>query len=188
MKKTLIVTALALLALAGCRQKDEKEIVVEVPALVQAMAQEVKIHDELATCSDVIISTLGFTPTHICVRVKRDSDSVKKSVFDALVRAGCSGIKLHSLQIYVIDKNKDEYILKAEYKTIRETICEPIRGALVGCCGIDISTFESTNQCVRLKYDSMQTAKKNIEMAIAKAGYTANGVTPESIGEKAKDR
>jgi len=33
-----------------------------------------------------------------------------------------------------------------------------------------------------LRYDSMQLAKKNIEMAIAKAGFEANGVKPESIG------
>jgi hypothetical protein len=37
-----------------------------------------------------------------------------------------------------------------------------------------------------MKYDSMQLAKKNIEMAIAKKGLEANGVTPESVGEKRK--
>ena len=39
-----------------------------------------------------------------------------------------------------------------------------------------------------MQYDSMQIAKKNIEMAIAKVGYVANGVTPESIGAKPKDK
>ena len=34
----------------------------------------------------------------------------------------------------------------------------------------------------------MQIAKKNIEMAIAQAGFTANGVTPESIGAKRKQK
>jgi hypothetical protein len=28
----------------------------------------------------------------------------------------------------------------------------------------------------------MQVAKKNLELAIAKAGFAANGVTPESVG------
>ena len=63
-----------------------------------------------------------------------------------------------------------------------------IRAALVMCSGVDMASiqFDAANRRVTLKYDSMQTAKKNIEMAIAKAGYAANGVTPESIGAKAK--
>ena len=48
--------------------------------------------------------------------------------------------------------------------------------------------FDSANHCVKMQYDSMQIAKKNIEMAIAKVGYVANGVTPESIGAKSKDK
>ena len=56
--------------------------------------------------------------------------------------------------------------------------------------GIDMSTleFDSANHCVKMQYDSMQIAKKNIEMAIAKVGYVANGVTPESIGAKPKGK
>lgn len=46
--------------------------------------------------------------------------------------------------------------------------------------------FDAAAQRVTLQYDSMQIAQKNIEMAIAKAGFTANGVTPESIGAKRK--
>ena len=37
---------------------------------------------------------------------------------------------------------------------------------------------------VKVRYDSMKVAKKNLEMAIALAGYEANGVTPESVGAK----
>lgn len=44
--------------------------------------------------------------------------------------------------------------------------------------------FDAARHVLLLKYDSMQIAKKNIEMAIAGAGFTANGVTPESIGAK----
>jgi len=63
-----------------------------------------------------------------------------------------------------------------------------IRKALAACSGVDMASvrFDAANHRVTLKYDSMMTAKKNIEMAIAKAGYAANGVTPESIGAKAK--
>ena len=109
MNKMIIAAALALLAFAGCRQKDERDFTVEVPALTQENAA---------------------------------------------------------------------------------VVTDAIRGALAGCCGIDMSTleFDSANHCVKMRYDSMQTAKKNIEMAIAKAGYVANGVTPESIGAKAKDK
>ena len=109
MNKMIIAAALALLAFAGCRQKDERDFTVDVPALVQG--------NEAA-------------------------------------------------------------------------VAEGIRSALAGCCGIDMSTleFDSANHCVKMRYDSMQTAKKNIEMAIAKAGYVANGVTPESIGAKTKDK
>ena len=109
MNKMIIAAVLALLAFAGCRQKDERDFTVEVPALTRENAA---------------------------------------------------------------------------------AVTDAIRGALAGCCGIDMSTleFDSANHCVKMRYDSMQTAKKNIEMAIAKAGYVANGVTPESIGAKAKDK
>ena len=102
MKKTLIGIALALLALAGCRQKDVREFTVEVPALTQT--------------NEVAVTTA-------------------------------------------------------------------IRNALAGCCGIDMASlqFDSANHSLRLRYDSMQTAKKNIEMAIAKIGYVANGVKPEEM-------
>ena len=107
--KRMTLIALALLAFAGCRQKDVREFAIDVPALTQES--------------------------------------------EAAVTAA-------------------------------------IRGALLPCSGVDMASiqFDAANHRVTLKYDSMQTAKKNIEMAIAKAGYTANGVTPESIGEKTKDR
>ena len=107
--KRMTLIALALLAFAGCRQKDVRDFAVDVPALTQEK------------------------------------------------EAAVTGT---------------------------------IRGALAACTGVDMASlqFDAASHRVTLKYDSMQTAKKNIEMAIAKAGYTANGVTPESIGEKAKDR
>jgi len=37
---------------------------------------------------------------------------------------------------------------------------------------------------VKVKYDSMKVARKNLEMAIALAGFEANGITPESVGAK----
>ena len=48
----------------------------------------------------------------------------------------------------------------------------------------DSLKWDLANKTLTLKYDSMQVAKKNLELAIAKAGFAANGVTPESVGAK----
>ena len=60
-----------------------------------------------------------------------------------------------------------------------------IRQSLSGFGGVEKSSLKFDRQAKKLtlRYDSMQLAKKNIEMAIAKAGYAANGVTPESVGK-----
>ena len=63
-----------------------------------------------------------------------------------------------------------------------------IRHSLSRFGGVDRSSlkFDRKAKKLTLRYDSMQLAKKNIEMAIAKAGFEANGVTPESVGAKKK--
>ena len=60
-----------------------------------------------------------------------------------------------------------------------------IRQSLAGFGGVEKASlkFDQKAKTLTLRYDSMQLAKKNIEMAIAKAGYAANGVTPESVGK-----
>ncbi len=45
-------------------------------------------------------------------------------------------------------------------------------------------TVDAEAKVVKVRYDSMKVAKKNLEMAIALAGFEANGVTPESVGAK----
>lgn len=59
-----------------------------------------------------------------------------------------------------------------------------VKGALAMYAGVDKASyvFDYSACTLSLKYDSMQVAKKNLELAIAKAGFTANGVTPESVG------
>ena len=61
-----------------------------------------------------------------------------------------------------------------------------IRQALAGFAGVEKPSlkFDQKAKTLMLRYDSMQLAKKNIEMAIAKAGFEANGVTPASVGTK----
>jgi hypothetical protein len=63
-----------------------------------------------------------------------------------------------------------------------------VRQALARFGGIDKASmkFDLKSKRLTLRYDSMQLAKKNIELAIAKAGLEANGVTPASVGAKAK--
>ena len=63
-----------------------------------------------------------------------------------------------------------------------------VRQALARFGGVDKASikFDQKSKKLLLKYDSMQLAKKNIEIAIAKAGLEANGVTPASVGAKSK--
>ena len=60
-----------------------------------------------------------------------------------------------------------------------------VRQALARFGGIDRSSlkFDHKAKKLSLRYDSMQLAKKNIELEIAKAGLEANGVTPASVGK-----
>lgn len=64
-----------------------------------------------------------------------------------------------------------------------------LRAALAPYVGVkeDSVEFDPARRVLSLRYDSMQIAKKNIEMAIAEAGFTANGVTPQSVGAKPKE-
>ena len=59
-----------------------------------------------------------------------------------------------------------------------------VRKALARFGGVDKASMKFDHKAKKLvlKYDSMQLAKKNIELAIAKAGLEANGVTPASVG------
>ncbi len=61
-----------------------------------------------------------------------------------------------------------------------------VTGALAKYGGVEKSSykFDDAKHTLVLRYDSMQVAKKNLEIAIAKAGFEANGVTPESVGAK----
>ena len=63
---------------------------------------------------------------------------------------------------------------------------QTVRNALARFGGVeqDSLAFDRESKTLRLRYDSMQLAKKNIEIAIAKAGLEANGVTPASVGRE----
>ena len=57
-----------------------------------------------------------------------------------------------------------------------------IRKALAPLNGVnkELAVFDMTNHTVKLTFDSMVIATKNIEIAIAEAGYDANKITAAS--------
>lgn len=61
-----------------------------------------------------------------------------------------------------------------------------VRGALRPLGGVlhDSLVFDGTNHTLRLRYDSMQVAHKNIEIAIAEAGFDANEIKALKKGGK----
>ena len=59
-----------------------------------------------------------------------------------------------------------------------EEDAQRVRAALAPLNGIDKekAIFDVKNRVVKLRYDSMLIAHKNIEIAIAEAGYAANSI------------
>ena len=77
-----------------------------------------------------------------------------------------------------------------ELPEVTQDDMQAVAAALAPYGGVDKGSlqFDAANRRLTLRYDSMQIAKKNIEMAIAKVGFTANGVTPESVGAARKKK
>lgn len=109
-----------------------------------------------------------------CDKISADMKKILLIASIALVLAGC---RRTDVRDFTID------IPKATQADLPALVA-----ALAPYGGVQKETlsFDAAGHKLTLKYDSMQIAKKNIEMAIAKAGFTANGVTPESVGAKAK--
>lgn len=98
-------------------------------------------------------------------------------VFLALVGLVCAGCRRTDVRDFAVD-----------VPGMAEADLPQVVAALSPYMGVERSSirFDAAAHRITLKYDSMQIAKKNIEMAIAKIGFTANGVTPESIGAKSR--
>jgi hypothetical protein len=81
-----------------------------------------------------------------------------------------------------------DFTVKVPGATVDDEV--DIRGALARYEGVDADSivFDAKSRSLRLRYDSMKVAKKNIEMAIAGVGVAANDVTPESIGVAPKKK
>ncbi len=92
----------------------------------------------------------------------------------AIAMVGCRRSDVREFSVYMPEMTKADVQL--------------VGAALQKYGGIDKGSYvyDEGKKVLMLKYDSMQIAKKNIEIAIAKVGFTANGVTPESVGAKRK--
>lgn len=107
MKKMMIGISLALLALAGCRLKDEKEVVVEVPALTQANMNDVR--NALVACSGVDASTLKFDLERHCVTVRYDSmQTAKKNIEFAIAKIGAQANDVKTNDVSYVTKPKSD--------------------------------------------------------------------------------
>lgn len=104
---------------------------------------------------------------------------MKKFALVVMVVVALAGCRRTDVRDFVID-----------VPALTEADVPAVMSALAPYGGVEKATikFDAAAHKLTLKYDSMQIAKKNIEMAIAKAGFTANGVTPESIGAKPKGK
>ena len=81
--KRMTLIALALLAFAGCRQKDVREFAIDVPALTQESEAAVtgRIRGALAACTGVDMASLQFDAASHRVTLKYDSmQTAKKNI------------------------------------------------------------------------------------------------------------
>lgn len=83
----------------------------------------------------------------------------------SMVMTGCrvSDVREHTIQVPGMASQED---------------VERIRKALAPLNGVDKekADFDVKGHTIKLTYDSMVVAHKNIEIAIAEAGYAANGI------------
>ena len=93
MNKMIIAAVLALLAFAGCRQKDERDFTVDVPALVQGNEAAVAegIRSALAGCCGIDMSTLAFDSANHCVKMRYDSTIPPLRMLSPLPHDLCDG-------------------------------------------------------------------------------------------------
>ncbi|MDD2461356.1 MAG: heavy-metal-associated domain-containing protein [Kiritimatiellia bacterium] len=78
---------------------------------------------------------------------------------------GCRVSDVRDMEVRVPEMTRDEDVQK-------------VRAALAQLGGVDHekTEYDAASRTVRVWYDSMVVAHKNIEIAIAEAGYDANGI------------
>lgn len=70
-------------------------------------------------------------------------------------------------------------------KMEQEADVQRVRKALGALVGVKVKecVFDTDGRKVTVRYNSMEVAHKNIEIAIAEAGYEANGIAPVAGGK-----
>jgi len=74
-------------------------------------------------------------------------------------------------------QDERELVVKVPQMQTEQDVVK-VRNALMQLRGLDLeaASFDLTTQTVTVRFDSMVVAFKNIEIAIAEAGYDANGI------------
>jgi len=75
-------------------------------------------------------------------------------------------------------KDERKFTIKVPQMQSVEDVAK-VRQSLMLLKGVDVkdAVFDTSTQSVVLQFDSMIVAHKNIEIAIAEAGYDANGIS-----------
>jgi copper chaperone CopZ len=86
-------------------------------------------------------------------------------IFSVLIFCGCR------------IRDERELIIKVPQMQTEQDVVK-VRAALVSLNGVDLQNarFDLPNHTVTVSFDSMVVANKNIEIAIAEAGYDANKI------------
>lgn len=190
MKRMMLVGAIVL-ALAGCRRTDVRDFAIEMPEATQA---------DLPAIAEALLTFDG-------VRQPNQTEEMRKTFFESdrlgqearyyqgvvqKLQAQAESLMSHGRTVDSPDVREIVRQAQAAQKSGRdaqkrsEILYRNARDLLLRKLAEEC--FDAAAHRLTLKYDSMKVAKKNIEMAIAKAGFTANGVTPESVGATRKKK
>ena len=191
MAKRILLVGAVILALAGCRRTDVRDFAIEMPEATQA---------DLPAIAEALLNFDG-------VRLPNQTDEMKKGFFESerlgqearyyqsavqKLQAQVEGLVAHGRTIDSPEVREIVRQAQSAQKSGRdaqkrsEILYRNARDMLLKKLAQEC--FDATAHRLTLKYDSMKVAKKNIEMAIAKVVFAANGVTPESVGATRKKK
>ena len=190
MKRMMLVGAVVL-ALAGCRRTDVRDFAIEMPEATQA---------DLPAIAEALLTFDG-------VRQPNQTEEMRKTFFESdrlgqearyyqgvvqKLQAQAESLMSHGR---TVDSPEVRDIIRQAQSAQQSGREAQKRSAALYKNASDLlhkkleaECFDAASHRLTLKYDSMKVAKKNIEMAIAKAGFAANGVTPESVGATRKKK
>ena len=191
MKMRVLLVAAVILAWTGCRRADVRDFAIEMPEATQA---------DLPAIAEALLAFDG-------VRQPNQTDEMRKMFFESdrlgqearhyqgmvqKLQAQAEGLMSRGRTIESPEVRELVRQVQSAQQSGREA--QKRSAALYKNASdllhkkLEAECFDAAARRLTLRYDSMKVAKKNIEMAIAKVGFTANGVTPESVGAKRKGR